>query len=77
MGTMTELREIEYEEVRRIATQKGLYPGRVRGTEQIRFTKGTNERVELIDWDTFEMTASRRNLAVYESGGWMKLMRKH
>ncbi|HYS71267.1 MAG TPA: hypothetical protein VEM95_02490 [Thermoplasmata archaeon] len=74
---MTELREIDFEEARRIASQKGLQPGRVRGTEQVRFTKGSNERLEVIDWTTFEQTVRRRNLGVYESGGWMKLMRKH
>ena len=68
---MTELREIDFEEARRIASQKGLQPGRVRGTEQVRFTKGSNERLEVIDWTTFEQTVRRRNLGVYESGGWM------
>ena len=65
------------DEVRQIADEKGLQPGRVRGTEQIRFTKGESDRVEGIDWSTFEVTAQRRNLGVYESGGWMKLMRRH
>ena len=74
---MTILREIGIEEARRIADTKGLQPGRVRGTEQIRFTNGSNERVEVIDWSTFEETAHRRNLGVYESGGWLKLMRRH
>lgn len=74
---MTELREISIEETIRIASEKGLQPGRVRGTERIRFTKGESDRVEVITWSTFEETADRRNLAVYESGGWMKLMRRH
>jgi len=74
---MTELREISMDEVRQIAGEKGLQPGRVRGTEQIRFTKGESDRVEVITWSTFEETAQRRNLGVYESGGWMKLMRRH
>jgi hypothetical protein len=77
MGTMTELREIGIDEAKAIASEKGLQPGRVRGTEQIRFTKGESDRVEVIDWTTFETTAQRRNLGVYESGGWMKLMRRH
>jgi hypothetical protein len=74
---MTELREIGIEEARRIATAKGLQPGRVRGTEQIRFTWGSNERLEVIDWTTFATTVERRKLGIYESGGFMKLMRKH
>ncbi len=74
---MTELHEIGFEQVRRIAEQKGLQPGRVRGTEQVRFTRGDNERVEVIDWTAFEQAVGRRNLGIYESGGWMKIMKKH
>jgi len=74
---MTELREIGFDEARQIAELKGLQPGRVRGTEQVRFTRGENERVEVIDWTSFEDTVRRRNLGIYESGGFMKLMRKH
>jgi len=73
---MTELREIEIEEAKRIAELKGIQPGRVRGTEQVRFTSGSNERLEVIDWTDFEGAVRRRNLGIYESGGWMKLMRK-
>lgn len=74
---MTVLREIDVTQARRIAEQKGLQPGRVRGTEQVRFTRGSNERVEVIDWTAFATTVERRNLGIYESGGFMKLMRKH
>lgn len=74
---MTELRKIEFDEARQIATQKGLQPGRVRGTDQVRFTKGGSDRVEVIDWTAFEQTVVRRDLGIYESGGWMKIMRKH
>jgi len=77
MGTMTELREIDIVEARRIAAAKALQPGRVRGTEQIRFTRGGSERIEVIDWTSFATTVERRNLGIYESGGFMKLMRKH
>lgn len=73
---MSELRQIDFEQARRIAEQKGLHPGRVRGTNAIRFTRGDHERMETIDWQTFESIARQRGLAVYESGGWMKLMRR-
>ena len=33
-------------------------------------------RLENIDWNEFEATLKKRNLAVYESGGWMKIMKK-
>ena len=73
---MAELREIDIEETKRIAARRGLLPGRVRGTEQIRFTWGANERLEVIEWAIFESTVRKRNLVVYESGGWMKIMRR-
>ena len=49
----------------------------MKGTNTLRFTKGSSEKLEVISWDEFERTASSRRLAVYESGGWMKLMTKH
>ncbi len=60
-----------------IAKKKGLKPGRVKGTTGVQFTKGRNDRLEIIDWDEFKTTLSKRKLQVYESGGWMKIMKKH
>ncbi len=59
-----------------IAQKKGLKPGRVKGTDGIQFTKGRNARLEIITWDEFETTQKRRRLQGYESGGWMKIMKK-
>ena len=59
-----------------ISKRKGLKPGRVKGTNGIQFTKGRNRRLEIIDWDEFKKTLSKRRLQVYESGGWMKIMKK-
>ena len=59
-----------------IAKRKGLKPGRVKGTKGVQFTKGKNPRLEIIDWDEFKSTLGNRRLQVYESGGWMKIMKK-
>ena len=59
-----------------IAKRKGLKPGRVKGTKGVQFTKGKNARLEIIDWDEFKTTLGKRKLQVYESGGWMKIMKK-
>ncbi|MCK5023992.1 MAG: hypothetical protein KAR56_00065 [Thermoplasmata archaeon] len=59
-----------------IAKEKGLKPGRVKGTKGVQFTKGKNPRLEIIDWDEFKTTLGKRKLQVYESGGWMKIMKK-
>jgi len=59
-----------------IAKKKGLKAGRVKGTDGVQFTKGSNGRLEVIDWDEFKKTLKDRKLQVYESGGWMKIMKK-
>ena len=58
------------------AKKKGLRPGRVRGTDGVQFTKGRNPRLEVIDWDEFRKTLANRRLQVFESSGFMKIMKK-
>jgi len=70
------MEQISIAKAKEIAKKKGLKPGRVKGTEGVQFTKGNNARLEIISWDEFESTLKKRGLAVYESGGWMKIMKK-
>lgn len=58
------------------AKKKGLRPGRVKGTEGIQFTKGRNNRIDVISWDEFRDTLAQRDLQVFESSGFMKIMKK-
>ena len=58
------------------AKKKGLRPGRVKGTDGVQFTKGRNERIEVISWDEFRTTLTERQLEVFDSGGFMKIMKK-
>lgn len=67
---------ISAEKAEQVARQKGLMPGRVRGTSGIQFTKGRNPRIEPISWDEFRRLLIQRGLQVYESAGWMKIMRR-
>lgn len=69
------MEKISFDKAKTIAKNKGLKPGQVKGTDGIQFTKGKNDRLSVIDWDTFEATLKKRKLAVYESGGWMKIMK--
>jgi len=73
---MPVLREIDLEEAKRIAISRGILPSRVRGTSTLRFSNGRNDRLEIIDWTEFERILTRRQLGIYESGGWMKLMKR-
>ncbi len=70
------MREITLEEAKKIAKQKNLKPGKVKGAEGIQFTKGTNPRIEVISWEEFEKILKKKKLAIYESNGWMKIMAK-
>jgi hypothetical protein len=68
---------ISFEQAKEIAKKKGLKPGRVRTTKNgIQFTKGKNKNVDIISWEEFEDSLKKRKLAVYNSGGWMKIMSK-
>lgn len=69
------MEKISFAQAKTIAERKGLKPGRVKGTNGIQFTKGKNSRLELINWNEFESILNKRKLAIYESGGWMKIMK--
>jgi len=71
------MREIDVSKAINIAQDKGLRPARVKGTEIIQFTrqKSSNNRFEVIEWNNFQETLQTRGLRVYESGGWMKIMK--
>lgn len=69
------MERIDIKKAKVIATNKGLKPGKVKGTEGVQFTKGKNDRLVVITWEEFESILGRRKLAIYESGGWMKIMK--
>jgi hypothetical protein len=69
------MERIDLEKAKVIAKNKGLKPGKVKGTSGIQFTKGKNNRLDVIEWSEFEDILKARNLAIYESGGWMKIMK--
>ena len=69
------MEKIEFAKAKVIAEKKGLKPGKVKGTNGIQFTKGNNNRLDVISWDEFKAIIAKRGLAIYESGGWMKIMK--
>ena len=75
-GRSLVMEQISVDKAKEIAKKKGLKPGRVKGTNGIQFTKGSNDRLEIIPWEDFEKTLKGRGLGVFESGGWMKIMKK-
>jgi uncharacterized protein YndB with AHSA1/START domain len=75
-GMHMPMKPISVEKAKEIATQKGLKPGKVRGTTEVEFTRGGSPRVEIIDWPEFEQIVAQKGLEVHEGGGFMKLMKK-
>lgn len=69
------MEKIDFGKAQMIAKSKGLQPGRVKGTQGVQFTKGSNDRLTVISWDDFKQALDKRGLAIYESGGWMKIMK--
>ncbi|MCL2607017.1 MAG: hypothetical protein FWD92_00455 [Methanomassiliicoccaceae archaeon] len=69
------MERISTDKAKRIAMIKGLQPGLVKGTKGVQFTKGKNNRLQVIGWDDFEQALVNRNLAIFECGGWLKIMR--
>ena len=74
-GIKMAMEKITFDKAKVIAEKKGLKPGKVKGTNGIQFTKGTNNRLNVISWDEFKQLLDQRGLAVYESAGWMKIMK--
>ena len=70
------MEEITIEDAKKICAEKGLKPAKVKGTMGIQFTRGNNPRLEEISWEEFEKLLKERGLAIYESNGWMKIMKK-
>ncbi len=67
---------ISVEAAKEKARKAGVKPGRVKGTDgAIQFTKGRNNRIEVISWDEFEKVLKERNRRVCESGGFLKIMK--
>ncbi len=58
------------------ARKRGLKPGRVKGTNGIRFTKVGSKQIEVITWTEFRETLKKRDLQVFESRGSLKIMKR-
>ena len=69
------LEKITLDRVKAIADDVGLNPGKVIGTELLRFYKKETSNIEPISWDDFEGILNSKGLAVYASGTWMKIMK--
>ena len=48
------MERIDIKKAQAIAKNKGLKPGKVKGTDGVQFTKGKNDRLDVITWDEFD-----------------------
>lgn len=71
---------IDLDKAKKIAFEKRLRPARVIGTKnnyiQFKSEIDNNPRLEVIDWGEFKDYLKERKVAIYESNGWMKIMKK-
>lgn len=68
------MEKISIEKVKALAEKKGLRPAKLKGTNGINLTKG-NPKMDPITWEEFATALTSKGLAVYEKGGWMKIMK--
>ncbi len=70
------MEEISLDDARKICEKKGLKPAKVRGTEIIQIGREGNPKLEIISWEEFGKVLAERGLAIYETNGWLKIMKK-
>ena len=46
------MERIDIKKAQAIAKNKGLKPGKVKGTDGVQFTKGKNDRLDVITWSS-------------------------
>ncbi len=69
------MQKIDIAKAKTIAANKGIVPGKLKGIDSVQFTKGKNPKFDTITWEEFESILGRKGLAIFESGGWMKIMK--
>ena len=73
---MPPMNRIDVKKAKTIAEEKGLLPGKVVSSDGIQFTKGDDTRIKVMNWNEFEEELEKRDLAIFESAGFMKIMKK-
>lgn len=69
------MNQIDAAKAQKIAQKVGLVPARVRGTDVVQLTRKTGGRFDTITWNDFYTSLEKRGLHVYESHGWLKIMK--
>ena len=67
--------QIDVSRAQQIASKAGLQPAKVKGTDVVQFTRRGGKNFEPIPWADFAHTIEERGLHVYESHGWLKIMK--
>ncbi len=69
------MEKIDIKKAQTIAKKKGLSPGKVKGVNSYQFTKGQNGRLDAITWEELDKGLAEKGLGIYESGGFLKIMK--
>jgi hypothetical protein len=68
-------RTLTIDEAKRIATEQGLTPGRMKRSKDIEFSRFDTPGVKIIGWSEFERVVLLEKLSIIESSGYLKLVR--
>lgn len=69
------MQQIDPQRAQAIATEHGLRPAKVVGTGVLQFTRADSPRFQPVSWSEFTQDLEHRGLHVYESRGWLKIMK--
>ena len=67
------IRVLTIDEARRVATEHGLTPGKIKGTNDLEFIRSSNPNADVLEWPEFERLIMKRKLTIQESGGFLRL----
>jgi hypothetical protein len=67
------IRMLTIDEAKRFAVEQGLNPGKIRGTNDLEFTRSSNPKVDILEWPEFEKLIVKKRLSIQESGGFLRL----
>jgi hypothetical protein len=68
------VKEISFEEAKKIAKRRNLKPARLKGTEILNFIKNPAGRYEEISWQELEALVKKYGRTINEDNSWLKIL---
>jgi len=68
-------RTLSIDEARRIATVQGIKPAKLKGTNIYELLRTLTSNHEQVTWEELKKGVEENGLAIYESGGYLRIVR--